>query len=227
MCWNAETSFVTWIFVVLVSVYLWKRNHEYDRTIVFLLLTYSSIQLWEGILWLNKGTNSTCNSMNKLATFMIYITLWAHLAGFGAGLWYEKKISSVLILGLIFIAIGLFLMPTFICSENIKASTGSGSTGSTTGTTITGSCGYNSWMSWGFNSSFYFYVFIMLIICILYYVKPLHKSILMLLPIVMSIIVTLIYTNGVFTYSSKTAPSSSYWCWIGAVAAVLWIFMNK
>ena len=56
MCINKEVSITTFITSVIVVIYLWVRNYKYDKWYALFLLTFASIQFWEFLLWIYKGT---------------------------------------------------------------------------------------------------------------------------------------------------------------------------
>jgi hypothetical protein len=88
MCYNAEVSGGTFLFVSLISFWLWQRNSGIDRPIAGILFFISVMQALEWILWLNLD----CNWLNKLITRLIpiYISLQPVIVNlivwhFGAG----------------------------------------------------------------------------------------------------------------------------------------------
>lgn len=72
MCFNAPISFATWAFAWVCGYILWRRNHRNDRWIAAFLMTFSSIQLLEGLAWLNIDSPQRLS----LITRFILIFLW-------------------------------------------------------------------------------------------------------------------------------------------------------
>ena len=56
MCINKEVSITTFLTSTFVVIYLWFRNYKYDKWYALFLLTFASIQFWEFLLWIYKGT---------------------------------------------------------------------------------------------------------------------------------------------------------------------------
>lgn len=76
MCFNATSSFTAWIIAVILSIYLYKRNKNYDRWNAGFILTFTFIQFLEGSVWLSlkyKGADSA--TINSILTTFILISL--------------------------------------------------------------------------------------------------------------------------------------------------------
>lgn len=72
MCYSAKVSIQTFLFVSLVSAFLWYRNKNSDRAISLILLVVVFMQLVEYGLW----ENLDCGKINKLLTSFIPILLF-------------------------------------------------------------------------------------------------------------------------------------------------------
>jgi len=74
MCYSKETSFAAWGVSLLISIFLYKRNNNYDRWNAAFILTFTTIQLLEGGVWfsIEKG-NSV---LNCTLTKLIFIALF-------------------------------------------------------------------------------------------------------------------------------------------------------
>jgi hypothetical protein len=92
MCYSAEVSAGTFLFVSAICAYLWKRGKGLDRPIAGILFTVVLMQALEWILW----NNLSCNWINKLVSRLIHIYLvlqpvvinflvWFYDAGWGSG----------------------------------------------------------------------------------------------------------------------------------------------
>lgn len=202
MCWSARVSFATCLFVAGICYYLWNRKHKYDRMLVCIIATYTMIQLWEGFLWLN---NNQCNSMNLILTTLLYVTLWCHVLGVGAGIYVEQKDTEPLWIGMLVLFFGLLIMPKILCTTVAPS-------------TLTSECGYQH-LIWGFDSNMYYIVFLVAIGIILYYV-PRWKGLLMISPWIL----TLCLSSVLHNYNHNLY--GSYWCWISAITAFVFVLIN-
>ena len=92
MCFNAKSSFIAWIFAVILSVYLYKRNKNYDRWNAGFILTFSFIQFLEGGVWLSlKYGETTINSI--LTTFILISLLYQPFVQSSMGYKYSSSIG--------------------------------------------------------------------------------------------------------------------------------------
>lgn len=98
MCYNANVSIGTFLFVGVIGIYLWRRDRGLDRPLALMLGVVAIMQLLEWGLWLNLR----CGLVNKLITGLIpvYLALQpvalnyivgAYDAGWGA---YYKEIAA-------------------------------------------------------------------------------------------------------------------------------------
>ena len=71
MCYNARLSGGTFLFVGLISAYLWTRNRGIDRALALMLLVVVFMQLLEWGLWMFPG----CGVVNKVITAAIPLYL--------------------------------------------------------------------------------------------------------------------------------------------------------
>jgi hypothetical protein len=67
MCYSAEVSIGTFLFVEAICIFLWMRNRKIDRPISLILSVIVLMQLFEYLLW----TNPECNDVNKTITAII------------------------------------------------------------------------------------------------------------------------------------------------------------
>jgi len=93
MCYNAETSLITFTFVSAICFYLWVRNNKIDRTISLILFILSIMQFLEYILWIHQE----CDSVNKFVSRIVRLYLYLQpamlafvtwLLGAGTGNYY-------------------------------------------------------------------------------------------------------------------------------------------
>jgi hypothetical protein len=88
MCINKEVSITTFLTSTFVVIYLWFRNYKYDKWYALFLLTFASIQFWEFLLWIYKGTKYDF----LISGIIIPITLCLELlVPFFGKLWYENN----------------------------------------------------------------------------------------------------------------------------------------
>ena len=88
MCINKEVSITTFISSAIVVIYLWVRNYKYDKWYALFLLTFASIQFWEFLLWIYKGTKYDY----LISGIIIPITLCLELlVPYLGKLWFENK----------------------------------------------------------------------------------------------------------------------------------------
>ena len=102
MCYSAEVSIQTFLFVSIICGFLWYRNKGSDRPISLILIVVVLMQLVEYGLW----ENLDCGSMNKLLASFIPILLflqpllinfivWFFNAGWGSGYLTLALLSTV------------------------------------------------------------------------------------------------------------------------------------
>ena len=92
MCYSSEISMQTFLFVTIISSFLWYRNYKTDHPISLILFVVVLMQLVEYGLW----ENLSCNSINKtlssfipillfLQPILINLIVWWFNAGWGNG----------------------------------------------------------------------------------------------------------------------------------------------
>lgn len=198
MCWNWKVSIITWLIGFITALFLFYRRNKFDVTFGALILVYSSMQLWEAMMWLDQK----CGTVNKVATIGAYFALWSHVLAIGVGLFIELKILSPLIIGIVFLLVG------FVRSFCIKWKC------SKPGSKKCDTCH----LVWGFPPSFYMYVFAMCIAMSLMYIRPMSKALVACSLFVVSFILCLIYAKHAV---------GSFWCWVAAFAAPIFILVNR
>jgi hypothetical protein len=170
MCWSFQASFVSWLIGLIASVILFCRRLPNDITLGMLILTYSSMQLWEALMW----ADQKCGKMNKIGTVLAYFALWSHVLAIGIGLYVEKKAVIPLMIGGAFILCGIFLMPKeWACSKP----------------------GKNRHLKWGFNPAFYMAIFAAAIGLALFYLRPFSQAIFVSTMFISSFLFSLFYAG--------------------------------
>jgi hypothetical protein len=170
MCWSFQASFISWIIGLIASIILFMRRMPNDVTLGMLILTYSSMQLWEALMW----ADQKCGKINKIGTVLAYFALWSHILAIGIGLYIEKKVILPLIIGGLFLVAAFVFMPkNWECSKP----------------------GQNRHLKWGFDPSFYMAVFAVAIILALVYLRPMHQAIFVSAIFILSFIFSLMYAG--------------------------------
>jgi len=67
MCYSAEVSLGTFLFVQLICIFLWVRDRRIDRAFALILTVVVFMQLLEYFIW----TNQECNAVNKAVTAIL------------------------------------------------------------------------------------------------------------------------------------------------------------
>lgn len=195
MCWSFEASITTWIIGLCTSLYLLKRRNKNDIVMGLLILAYSSMQLWEALMWYDQK----CGNINIIGTKLAYIALWTHVLAIAIGLYFEYNKVIPIFIGIFFLICAGILWPKkWNCSLK----------------------GENKHLVWGFDPTFYIYVFIMCIFLCLYYIKPFKISMLISLLFITSFLISYMYNN-------KYETTGSFWCWICAVFCLIFIKINQ
>ena len=189
MCWSFEASIVTWIIGLVTSIYLIMRKRRNDITMGILILVYSSMQLWEALMWYDQK----CGKLNIIGTKLAYIALWCHVIAVGIGLYIEYKVKIPLIIGSLFLLAAIMLAPSdFKCSVK----------------------GENRHLRWGFDPSFYMAVFAAVIGLCLYYVKPFNISLIISSLFIVTFIMSYIYSSKYGTTGSFWCWICAAFCFV-------------
>jgi hypothetical protein len=197
MCWSFEASIITWVIALITGIYLIVRHNKNDIFLGILILTYSTMQLWESLMWLDQK----CGKLNSFATQAAYYALWSHLLAIGLGIYLEYKNPVVLALGAIAMVAAIIFRPKqFYCS--LKAP--------------------NGHLRWGFNPSFYFIPFAACMIAVLWFIRPIKISV-----IVASLFLSSLIFSLASGSSLKESTAGSFWCWICAFFCFVFIYVNS
>jgi hypothetical protein len=196
MCWSIQASIITWVIGLVTGIALLTRRLPNDITLGLLILTYSSMQLWEAMMWYDQK----CGKINILGTKLAYIALWSHVLAIGIGLYIEQKIILPLLVGAVLLMYGIFTMPDMLCSLP----------------------GKNKHLAWGFDPSFYMVVFGIAMVFVLAYLKPLSHA--MIISFLFLFSFALCYLYGYEEDSGKSVVGS-FWCWVCAAFAMVFIVL--
>jgi hypothetical protein len=164
-----------------VGIYLLNRRKKNDLTMACLIFAYSSMQLWESLMWYDQK----CGAINIAGTKLAYIALWSHVLAIGIGLYYEYNTMVPMYIGIGLMALAIFMCPAkWNCSKP----------------------GENKHLVWGFNPDFYMLVFSIAIALCLYYIKPLKTAV-----VISSLFLTSFLISYILNSKYKTTGSFWCW----------------
>lgn len=182
MCWSIEASIATWIIGIVTGIYLLSRRLKNDIVMGILVLTYSSMQLWESFMWYDQK----CGEINKLGTQLAYFALWSHVLAISIGLYFEYGAITPIAIGLGLLGYAILERPkTWGCSKPRNG---------------------NKNLVWGFNPQFYMVVFSIAIALCLYYIRPMKTSI-----AVSSLFIASFLFSLAYNWKSETTGSFWCW----------------
>jgi len=189
MCWSFEASIVTWIIGLVTSIYLIHRKRKNDVIMGILILVYSSMQLFEALMWYDQN----CGKLNIIGTELAYFVLWSHVMAVAIGLYIEYKVKLPLVIGSLFLLAAFILIPKkFECSVK----------------------GENRHLRWGFNPDFYMAVFPVVVGLCLYYVKPFKMSLIISSLFIVTFIMSYIYSSKYGTTGSFWCWVCAAFCFV-------------
>ena len=90
MCYNKETSALTFLYAITFSSILYIRNKPNDRWLTLIFLSIGLMQLCEYFMWLDQN----CGIINHRATIASYITLLLQPIAFIVGAYYFGTLQS-------------------------------------------------------------------------------------------------------------------------------------
>jgi hypothetical protein len=177
MCWSFNTSIVTWIIAFATAIYLIQRRKKNDITMGCLVLVYSSMQLWESLMWYDQQ----CGAVNIAGTKLAYVALWSHILVISIGLYIEYKVTAPIFVGVAMLVLAYILYPdVWKCSVPSP----------------------NGHLIWGFDPSFYVLIFSVAIALALYYIRPLKTAALISALFLTSFAVSFMYNRNMKTTGS-------------------------
>lgn len=114
MCFNTPVSFFTFLVELLISLYLYNRNKNYDRMNAIFIISFALIQLWEGGIWDNPQSSFVA---------VILLTLWLQPLAQTYGAYYVTK--SQFLLPFIVLYILTFIYAIYrVINGNFSVNTG-------------------------------------------------------------------------------------------------------
>ena len=110
MCYSAESSASTFIFVCLVSIYLYRKGDNIHKAVAIILFFISLMQVVEYFIWLN----IECTNINKTISYCIPILLFLQpIITAGAVLYFRVGFLPPIVYKSI-LGIWIFSLPFFI-----------------------------------------------------------------------------------------------------------------
>lgn len=198
MCWNFETSIVSFGIGLVTSVaYVirYRRDpakHKNDIILVYLILTYSIVQLAEAMMWKDLKCRKGGGKVNRAGSYLAYLSLAAHPLAMAAGIYQAYKKTFPLAVGLVLFAYWLVVIPKkMACSRPQKDSEGH--------------------LVWGFETKLYLLNFATAMAMVVYYVRPVSYA----------AVILVFYLSTLF-FSFLLSPGravGSNWCWLSAFLA--------
>lgn len=215
MCINKEVSLMTFLFSWGIGFYLLKRNYQLDRWYGLLLLTFSSMQFVDYLLWVLHDKNMLDSNYNLIITTYVIplILLLQVFAVYIGRILFESKnkINNKLVLDIkknIFpkiIIIYSFILIIYSYFNKSK-------------TTI----GKEGHLDWGgekkYNKIIQIIKYLLFVILLIY---PFLKYYNKFTSIKILIIYGILSLVSVFIY---TGSIGSYWCWIANLLGILFLF---
>jgi hypothetical protein len=206
MCFSFQSSITAWIISIILGIYLWHRNHRYDRWNASFIFTFTLIQLLEAGLWKNINTNTSV-----LTKFILLCLL---LQPFVQTLCAQRTNPNSKLLFSMCIVYGMILLYTLTRILSNDASFN----------TKVGDKGHLVWNDNKYPNSFVGGKF-GLLICVLYLLGlfvPLLYQHSKGIPLIFIGILTALYS----WYMTRGKEFSSYWCYTSVVYGVGCILIN-
>jgi len=190
MCWSLEVSIGTFVVGYLVALYLLARQRGVDVAIATLILFYSTMQLWEAVMWatIDPDTKQVVqHQANQLATKAAYYSLYSHVlaVALGLSLWTGRLEIVPVAIGIGFLVIAYRRRPVEFKDTQVEG----------------------CHLKWGFDPGFYTSVFLAAMALMFWYI-PLSTA------IVYALFYIVTFAFAYHVYGPGTVGSS--WCWIAA-----------
>jgi len=113
MCYSAEVSIGTFLFVEVICIFLWIRDRRIDRAMALILSVVVFMQFLEYLIW----TNQECNAVNKSVTAVIPYYLLLQPVFISIILYTMKAGTGSLYLPIIATSIPILLLSTQLPSR--------------------------------------------------------------------------------------------------------------
>ena len=139
MCYSFRSSVLTFLIAITTVFLMYRRQTKLDIYIAPFILTYGLMQLAEAFMWYD----TKCGIINKIGSYFAYFDLIVQLLAIGIGIYLAEGKKYGMLIG------GLFALYLLINMPKIKCSTYK-----------------NNTMYWGFDTTFYRYIYLLAIIII-------------------------------------------------------------
>lgn len=114
MCWNYEVSISTGIFSYATALIIYNRNYGYDRWLALFILSFSTIQFLEAIIWKNIDKDNNINHYITKYAIPFVLASEGVVALYGASMYTEVSYEM-------FITYFIFALIIFIiCMEGFN-----------------------------------------------------------------------------------------------------------
>lgn len=153
MCYSFRSSIIAYSIAIVTIFLMYMRQTKIDLYLMPFIFTYAFVQLAEAFMWYDKQ----CGIINKIGGYMVYINLILHILSIGVGIYLVEKKKHGLLLGGLFALYFLIKMPEIKCSKY-----------------------KNNTMYWGFDSSFYTYIYILAVLLLMLSKMPIRYKIFLL-----------------------------------------------
>jgi hypothetical protein len=206
MCFDARTSFITFIIGTIFSLILYKSsNNKYVKVISIAWFFVVFMQFFEGLSWLSKDNNNI--ELSNFSTYFACIVNFIQPIILLIGLIYitdnKNGRNSLLALLIIYIIILFYRLQTLSLDKPLYHQVES--------------CGHLDYYWWG-NFRIGSYTYFIAFIVGLLYIKPIKLGIIIILYLLLSYMISLkIYPCG----------KSSIWCWSTAFGPIFTLFLIK
>jgi len=195
MCWSFEVSVLTGLISYSIALYIWLRNIKNDRWHAIILLTFSSIQWMDAVLW--KSKQSSKLSLLTITYFIPFILALEPVSSLYGAYYTNKNIDKSDMILYLFVFLFLF----------ISLSKGAQKTGFITSEGIR----YSIYQS---SFSYWVYAFLLLYPFIKYSTEN-----------TFNIITIIVVCFGLFIAQITSPNTvGSHWCLYGNIAAIFFLF---
>jgi len=209
MCFNLETSLITFLVSLYVSYALYKRGQKNDLIIMTFILCYNIVQLGEFLIWL--AIKYKNKKLNRFGTLLLTISLISQPMSIMIGSYYDigsknKTFGTLLLINVIYFVYNLYEIFKEFYDEKSNLT-------------------YTSYphkkyknLVWDNNINIqYFFAFILCII----------SAFILLKPTLLAIICSAYYSFlAIVVYFKSNVIFQSVWCWISSVSSIVIYFIN-
>lgn len=202
MCFSKEISLVTFIIGAIGSALVYSLNTKIDKILAIFFFYIILIQLIEFILW----NNLTCNTINKITTFIAIILNSTHPIILAMLLLYNYKLpnkTNIIIIMILYSIMMLIynLQTKTLCTLKNK---------------------FNH-LEWKWNNLFMYWVvygIYFLYVSYLILSMPFNWNIILLLLLLIPYILSIYIYWGTYNVGSM-------WCFFGAFIPIIWFIFRK